>query len=184
MNVFASDLPDVLIVQPRLVGDARGVLLESYQASRYAEHGISASFVQDNISCSIKGVLRGLHLQNPNAQGKLVSVVSGAILDVAVDARIGSPTFGRHAAIELDEENRRQAWIPRGFAHGFLTLSERADVLYKCDQLYSAKDEITIRWDDPALGIPWGIETPLLSAKDRAAPLLADIPNLPRYGDI
>ncbi|TPQ30213.1 dTDP-4-dehydrorhamnose 3,5-epimerase [Bradyrhizobium guangdongense] len=184
MNVFASDLPDVLIVEPRLVGDPRGFLLEIYHASRYAEHGIPASFVQDNLSRSTKGVLRGLHLQNPNPQGKLVSVVSGAVLDVAVDVRIGSPTFGRHAAIELSEQNRRQAWIPRGLAHGFLTLSERADVLYKCDRLYSAKDEIAIRWDDPALDIAWGIADPVLSPRDKAAPWLEAIPNLPRYGEV
>ena len=127
------------------------------------------------------GVLRGLHLQNPMTQGKLVSVLRGRVLDVAVDVRLGSPNFGRHVAVELSEENRRQLWVPRGFAHGFVVLSETADFFYKCDELYSPKDEISVRWDDPAIGISWGVENPSLSAKDAAALLLSEIKNLPVY---
>jgi dTDP-4-dehydrorhamnose 3,5-epimerase len=136
------------------------------------------------MSRSGRGVLRGLHLQNPASQGKLVSVLRGRVLDVAVDVRVGSPNFGRHVALELSEENRRQLWVPRGFAHGFLVLSETADFFYKCDALYSPKDEITIRWDDPAIGIKWGIDNPALSPKDAVAPLLAELENLPVYGQV
>jgi dTDP-4-dehydrorhamnose 3,5-epimerase len=129
-------------------------------------------------------VLRGLHLQNPMAQGKLVSVMRGRVLDVALDVRIGSPNFGRHVAVELSEENRRQLWVPRSFAHGFAVLSATADFFYKCDELYSPKDEIVVRWNDPAIGIEWGIENPSLSGRDAAAPLLAEVNNLPVYGQI
>jgi dTDP-4-dehydrorhamnose 3,5-epimerase len=129
-------------------------------------------------------MLRRLPLQNPATQGKLVSALRGKVLDVAVDVRVGSPNFGRHVAVELSEENRRQLWVPRGFAHGFVVLSETADFFYKCDDLYSPKDEIAIRCDDPAIGIQWGLEKPSLSAKDAAAPLLADVKNLPVYGQI
>jgi dTDP-4-dehydrorhamnose 3,5-epimerase len=126
-------------------------------------------------------VLRGLHLQNPEPQGKLVSVLHGRVLDVAVDVRRGSPTFGRHVAVELSAENRRQFWVPRGFAHGFLVLSETADFFYKCDELYSPIDEIVVRWNDPEIGIEWGIEAPVLSARDAAAPLLGEVRTLPKY---
>ena len=172
MNVIATALPEVLILEPRLFGDQRGFFLETYQLSRYAEHGIGRPFVQDNMSRSGHGVLRGLHLQNPFTQGKLVTALRGRVLDVAVDVRVGSPRFGRHVAVELSEENRRQLWVPRGFAHGFVVLSETADFFYKCDDLYSPKDEVSIRWNDPAIGIDWGIEAPSLSAKDADAPLL------------
>jgi dTDP-4-dehydrorhamnose 3,5-epimerase len=184
MKMIATDLPGVLILEPQLLGDQRGFFLECFQAKRYAEAGISRSFVQDNMSRSRYGVLRGLHLQNPVMQGKLVSVMSGRVLDVAVDVRLGSPNFGRYVATELSEENRRQLWVPRGFAHGFVVLSESADFFYKCDDLYSPKDEISVRWDDPAIGINWGLANPSLSAKDAAAPLLADVENLPAYGQI
>lgn len=184
MNVIATDIPEVVIIEPKVVGDARGFFLETYQLDRYASHGISRPFVQDNLSRSAKGVLRGLHLQNPTTQGKLVSVLRGRVLDVAVDVRTGSPTFGRHVAIELNEENRRQLWVPRGFAHGFAVLSESADFAYKCDNTYSPKDEIIVRWNDPALAIDWGIEEPSLSARDAAAPLLQDVSNLPVYGNV
>jgi dTDP-4-dehydrorhamnose 3,5-epimerase len=184
MKVIATDIPDVLIVEPKLFGDQRGFFLETYQLERYAASGISRPFVQDNLSRSGYGVIRGLHLQNPLTQGKLVSVVRGRVLDVAIDVRVGSPTFGRHVAAELDEENRRQLWVPRGFAHGFAVLSETADFSYKCDNTYSPKDEIVVRWDDPAIGIKWGIEKPSLSARDAAAPLLADAKNLPVYGEV
>jgi dTDP-4-dehydrorhamnose 3,5-epimerase len=184
MNVIATALPEVLILQPRLFGDQRGFFLETYQLPRYAEHGIGRPFVQDNMSRSGHGVLRGLHLQNPFTQGKLVTALRGRVLDVAVDVRVGSPRFGRHVAVELSEENRRQLWVPRGFAHGFVVLSETADFFYKCDDLYSPKDEVSIRWNDSAIGIDWGIEAPSLSAKDADAPLLSAVKNLPIYGQV
>src|ERR1700730_610286 len=184
MHVIVTDVPDVLIIDPKLFGDQRGLFLEAYQSTRYAEHGISRPFVQDNLSRSAYGVLRGLHLQNPMAQGKLVSVMRGRVLDVPVDVRIGSPYFGRHVAVELSEENRRQLWVPRGFAHGFVVLSETADFFYKCDEFYHPEDEIVVRWDDPAIGIKWGVENPTLSARDAAAPLLSEVKNLPVYGQV
>jgi dTDP-4-dehydrorhamnose 3,5-epimerase len=184
MKVVATDLPEVLIIEPLLFGDQRGFFLETYQLRRYVEAGIVRPFVQDNLSRSSYGVLRGLHLQNPATQGKLVTVLRGRVLDVAVDVRIGSPTFGRHVAVELSEENRKQLWVPRGFAHGFAVLSETADFFYKCDDMYSPKDEMSVRWDDPAIGINWGIAKPSLSAKDAVAPLLADVKNLPLYGQV
>jgi dTDP-4-dehydrorhamnose 3,5-epimerase len=184
MQIIATALPEVLIVEPKLLGDQRGFFLEIYQFGRYAENGINRPFVQDNLSRSSYGVLRGLHLQNPSTQGKLVSVMRGKVLDVAVDVRQGSPNFGRHVAVELSEDNRRQLWVPRGFAHGFAVLSETADFFYKCDNLYSPKDEIVVRWDDPAIGIQWGVEKPSLSPRDAAAPNLADVKNLPVYGQI
>jgi dTDP-4-dehydrorhamnose 3,5-epimerase len=184
MNVIPTDLPDALIIEPRLFGDQRGFFLETYQSTRYAELGISRPFVQDNLSRSAYGVLRGLHLQNPMTQGKLVGVMRGRVLDVAVDVRIGSPYFGRHVAVELNEENRRQLWVPRGFAHGFVVLSETADFFYKCDEFYSRKDEIVLRWDDPAIGIDWGVKHPSLAARDASAPRLSEVKNLPVYGQV
>jgi dTDP-4-dehydrorhamnose 3,5-epimerase len=184
MNVVETDIPEVLIVEPKLFGDQRGFFVETYQYLRYVEAGIKRPFVQDNLSRSGYGVLRGLHLQNPLTQGKLVSAMRGRVMDVAVDVRVGSPSFGRHVAVELSEENRRQLWVPRGFAHGFVVLSETTDFFYKCDELYSPKDEISIRWDDPAIGVKWGVENPSLSAKDAAAPLLAEVKNLPIYGEV
>jgi dTDP-4-dehydrorhamnose 3,5-epimerase len=184
MNVLSTDIPDVLIIEPKLIGDQRGFFLETFQLERYARHGILQPFIQDNLSRSAKGVLRGLHLQNPLTQGKLVSVLRGRVLDVAVDVRRGSPTFGRHVAVELNDENRRQLWVPRGFAHGFSVLSDSADFAYKCDNLYSPGDEIVVRWNDPELGIAWNVENPRLSSRDSAAPLLKDVPNLPVYGEV
>jgi len=184
MNVIATGLPEVLIIEPKRFGDQRGFFLETYQMARYAGCGIGRPFVQDNMSRSSYGVLRGLHLQNPMTQGKLVSVLRGRVLDVAVDVRLGSPNFGRHVAVELSEDNRRQLWVPRGFAHGFMVLSETADFFYKCDDLYSPKDEIVVCWNDPVIGIKWGIENPSLSARDAAAPLLAEVKNLPVYGQV
>jgi len=182
MNVIQTEIPGVLIIEPKVFGDQRGFFVECFRNDRYAEHGIPGPFVQDNLSRSSRGVVRGLHLQNPKMQGKLVSVVCGNVRDVAVDVRRGSPTFGRYVAVELSEENRRQLWVPRGFAHGFAVLSEMADVFYKCDEFYSPSDEIVLRWNDPAIGISWGISSPTLSARDAAAPLLADIELLPSYG--
>jgi len=181
MGIVTTELPGVLIVEPQRYGDARGFFMETYQTDRYAGFGIANPFLQDNLSRSSYGVLRGLHLQNPNAQGKLVTVMRGAVLDVAVDVRIGSPTFGRHVCVELSEENRRQFWVPRGFAHGFVVLSETADFFYKCDALYSPADEITVRWNDPAIGIDWRIANPSLSERDSKAPLLSEIKNLPLF---
>lgn len=182
LTVLHAEIPEVLIIEPKVFGDERGFFCETYRADRYESWGIARPFVQDNMSRSACGVLRGLHLQNPRSQGKLVSVLHGKILDVAVDVRLGSPTFGRHVAVDLSDENRRQIWVPRGFAHGFLVLSDSADLFYKCDELYSPSDEITLRWDDPVIGIKWGIEAPVLSARDAAAPTLAEMKGLPLYG--
>jgi dTDP-4-dehydrorhamnose 3,5-epimerase len=184
MHVIAADVPDALIIVPKSFGDQRGFFQETYQSARYAQHGISLPFVQDNLSRSAYGVLRGLHLQNPMTQGKLVSVLRGRVLDVAVDVRIGSPYFGRHVAVELNEENRRQLWIPRGFAHGFVVLSDTADFFYKCDEFYSPNDEIVVRWDDPAIGIKWCVDKPQLANRDAAAPLLSEVKGLPVYGQV
>src|ERR1700749_5156007 len=182
MIVNKTEIPDVLIIEPKLFGDQRGFFLETFQVERYQSHGIKGPFIQDNLSRSAHGVLRGLHLQNTETQGKLVSALRGRVLDVAVDVRVGSPNFGRHVAVELSDENRRQLWVPRGFAHGFVVLSELADFFYKCDDLYSPKDEIVVRWNDPVIGIHWMVENPSLSAKDAAAPLLSETRNLPVYG--
>jgi dTDP-4-dehydrorhamnose 3,5-epimerase len=184
MNVIETEIPGVVIIEPKLVGDQRGFFLETFQVERYRACGISRPFVQDNLSRSGFGVLRGLHLQKPRTQGKLVTVLRGCVLDVAVDVRRGSPTFGRHVAVELSEENRRQFWVPRGFAHGFIVLTETADFFYKCDEVYSPGDEIAIRHNDPAIGIAWGIENPKLSPKDTQAPLLAEVSRLPEYGKV
>jgi dTDP-4-dehydrorhamnose 3,5-epimerase len=181
MKIIKTDLPDVLVVEPKIFADQRGFFFEHFQMERYRPFGAGGPFVQDNLSRSSQGVLRGLHLQNPRPQGKLVGVMRGRVLDVAVDVRVGSPTFGRHVAVELGDDNFRQLWIPRGFAHGFRVLSESADFFYKCDELYSPSDEITIRWDDPQLNIDWRTSNPSLSARDAAAALLKDIPNLPGY---
>lgn len=184
MNVIQTPISGVIIIEPKLFGDQRGFFYELFKTDRYQACGVFGPFVQDNISRSARGVLRGLHLQNPNCQGKLVSVLRGRVLDVAVDVRRGSPTFGRHVAVELGEENRRQLWVPRGFAHGFLVLSEFAEFFYKCDEFYSPSDEIAVRWNDPALGIAWGIDSPLLSSRDAAAPLLDEVRALPAYENL
>jgi dTDP-4-dehydrorhamnose 3,5-epimerase len=181
VKVLTTEIPGVLLFEPRIFGDARGFFLETYNQARYAEAGVPGPFVQDNLSRSVKDTLRGLHFQEPNAQGKLVSCTAGAVWDVAVDVRKGSPTFGKWVAAELSAENRRQLWVPPGFAHGFCVLSESADFAYKCTALYSPQDEGSVRWDDPALAIPWPVKAPRLSPKDAAAPLLQDAPLLPRY---
>lgn len=182
MQTFETALPGVFVVEPRRFGDARGFFMETFQAERYAAAGITRPFVQDNLSRSSLGVLRGLHLQHPNPQAKLVSVLRGRVLDVAVDVRVGSPMFGKHVAVELSEENGRQLYVPRGFAHGFVVLSETADFFYKCDNVYSPPDEITVQWCDPALGIDWQTPDPKVSARDAAAPVLSNIDRLPRFG--
>lgn len=172
MNVVPTRLPGVLVLEPKVLGDERGFFFESYNAQVFARlTACSAPFVQDNHSRSARGVLRGLHYQvAPKAQGKLVRVVAGEVLDVAVDLRRSSPTFGRTEAIVLSAENKRQLWIPPGFAHGFLVRSDTADVQYKVTEYYSPAHERSIRWDDPRLAIPWGSGiAPILSAKDAAA---------------
>src|SRR6476620_5094997 len=184
MKVIPTAIQEVLVFEPKLLGDHRGFFCETYQAERYASYGLHRPFVQDNLSRSAQGVLRGLHLQHPKDQGKLVTVLRGRLLDVAVDVRVGSPTFGRYVMVELSEENHRQVWVPRGFAHGFVVLSETADFFYKCDELYSPKDEVSVRWNDPAIGIDWGIDAPSLSAKDADAPLLSEVKKLPMYGHV
>jgi dTDP-4-dehydrorhamnose 3,5-epimerase len=181
MEVTLTAIPGLLILTPKRFGDKRGFFAELFNAERYAEVGISKPFVQDNLSHSSRGVLRGLHLQNPKTQAKLVSVLRGAVLDVAVDVRLGSPTFGQHAAVELSEDNGRQFYVPRGFAHGFIVLSDFADFFYKCDEFYSPKDELVVRWDDPALNIDWRLANPSLTTRDAEAPLLADVRGLPAY---
>jgi dTDP-4-dehydrorhamnose 3,5-epimerase len=166
MNVIATTIPEVLIIESKLLGDSRGFFTELYQADRYAASGIKRPFVQDNLSRSGKGILRGLHFQNPKPQGKLVTVLRGSVLDVAVDMRVGSPTFAQHVMVELNDENRRQMWIPRGFAHGFIVQSETADFFYKCDEFYSPANEVVLRWNDPQLVIDWGCSAPVLSKRD------------------
>jgi dTDP-4-dehydrorhamnose 3,5-epimerase len=178
MQATETEIPGVLVITPRRFGDARGFFSETFRAESYATAGMPNPFVQDNWSHSKRGVLRGLHLQNPKAQGKLVGVIRGHVLDVAVDVRVGSPTFGKHVSVELSEENGRQFFIPRGCAHGYVVLSEVADFLYKCDEYYSPADEITVRWNDPALGIDWRVTNPIVSERDAAAPLLADVSRL------
>jgi dTDP-4-dehydrorhamnose 3,5-epimerase len=182
MNIIETAIPGVLIVEPKLFGDARGFFQELYHHIRYTERGIPVPFVQDNLSRSTRSVLRGLHLQNPRPQGKLVTVLRGAVFDVAVDVRWGSPTFGQHVGVELNDDNRRQFWVPRGFAHGFIVRSESADFFYKCDASYSPADEIVLAWNDPQLGIDWGCGAPTLSARDREGRPLSELTDrLPRY---
>jgi dTDP-4-dehydrorhamnose 3,5-epimerase len=181
MKITPTELPEVLIIDPKVHGDSRGFFYESFQARRYSEAGIHGPFIQDNLSRSVRGTLRGLHFQEPKAQGKLIQVLRGVVWVVAVDVRRGSPRFGRWVALELSENTPRQLWIPPGFAHGFCVLSDSADFFYKCTELYAPEAERAIAWNDPSLGIPWPLTEPLLSAKDRAAPLLADAPVLPSY---
>jgi dTDP-4-dehydrorhamnose 3,5-epimerase len=183
MRVTETELPGVLRVEPRVFGDARGFFLESFSVARYGEVGIPGPFVQDNMSASARGTVRGLHLQSPHPQGKLVWVVQGSVMDVAVDLRVGSPHFGRWVAEELSAENKRQLWVPPGFAHGFCVTSESAIFVYKCTEYYAPADELGLLWNDPELAIPWPVSEPVVSPKDRALPRLRDIDQsrLPRY---
>jgi dTDP-4-dehydrorhamnose 3,5-epimerase len=182
MRAIATALPGVLILEPKVFGDARGFFLESYNRKTFAEAtGVDVEFVQDNHSRSAKGVLRGLHLQAaPHAQGKLVRVAAGRVFDVVADVRRASPTFSRWVGVELDAESQRQLWIPAGYAHGFLVLSESADFLYKTTDYYAPAHELSVRWDDPRLGIEWpDIGMPFaLAARDRDAPLLDERPRI------
>jgi dTDP-4-dehydrorhamnose 3,5-epimerase len=174
MKVERCFLDGVVLVEPQAFGDARGYFLELWNQQRYEEAGIQGRFVQDNVSFSRRGILRGLHFQNPNAQGKLVSALQGEIFDVAVDLRRSSPTFGKWHSVILSGELKNQFFIPPGFAHGFQVLSETALFYYKCTGYYSHKDEHALRWDDPDLAIPWPLPNPTLSERDRKAPLLRD----------
>ena len=177
MKVIRTAIEDVVIIEPDVFGDARGYFFESYSQKKFNEQVREVKFVQDNESKSKYGVLRGLHFQKgKDAQSKLVRVVKGRVLDVAVDIRKGSPTFGKYVAVELTEDNHRQLFVPRGFAHGFSVLSEEAIFQYKCDNLYAPQAEGAIAWNDPEIGIDWGLpaEDVLLSAKDAAHPLLKD----------
>jgi dTDP-4-dehydrorhamnose 3,5-epimerase len=185
MKVIQTSLPGAVVIEPQVFGDARGFFYESYNQAKYADAGITAKFVQSNVSRSSKGVLRGLHYQWPNPQGKLVSVLEGEVYDVAVDIRRGSPTFGQWAGVMLTADNHRHFWIPEGFAHGFCVLSEYATFSYQCTALYDAKADAGVRWNDAALGIDWPISAPQLSEKDLKAPLLADIPaeRLPAFAE-
>jgi dTDP-4-dehydrorhamnose 3,5-epimerase len=175
VEVVHTDLPGVVVVQPDVFRDARGFFLETYHADRYRAAGIAEAFVQDNHSRSVRGTLRGLHLQLGRMQSKLVRAIEGEIYDVAVDVRVGSPTFGKWVGVTLSAENFKQCFIPAGFAHGFVVISETAQVEYKCSNAYDPKAEIGIAWDDPDIGIRWPVSEPLLSARDRSQPRLSEI---------
>jgi dTDP-4-dehydrorhamnose 3,5-epimerase len=176
MNVIKTKLDDCVIIEPKVFGDERGFFLETFQAERYtSEAGITLPFVQDNHSRSSKSVLRGLHFQKTKPQGKLVRVVRGQVYDVAVDIRKGSPTYGQWEGLILSEENKTQLWVPPGFAHGFVVLSDTADFEYKCTDYYDPSDEGSILWNDSDLDIPWPIYNPILSNKDSSADRLADL---------
>lgn len=181
MNVLPTAIPGVLIVEPKVFRDARGYFVETWHREKGIAAGLPQTFVQDNESFSQKGILRGLHCQLTKPQGKLVRVSRGEILDVAVDIRRGSPSFGRWTAVVLSSENFRQLYIPPGFAHGFSVLSETAQVNYKCTELYDAADEIGVLWSDPDLAIDWRVENPVVSAKDAVYPVLSKAPRLPDY---
>ncbi|HJO25096.1 MAG: dTDP-4-dehydrorhamnose 3,5-epimerase [Myxococcota bacterium] len=170
-----TEVPGVILVKPEVHRDARGFFVETYREPLYRENGIPERFVQDNHSRSARGTLRGLHAQSPNPQGKLVRCVEGAVWDVSVDVRLGSSSFGRHVAAELTAENFHQLYVPPGFLHGFVVLTEVAQVEYKCTAAYDPTADFGVRWNDPELSIPWPIETPLLSDKDRRAPLLSEV---------
>lgn len=184
MKVTPSHHPDIVLIDPRVFGDERGWFYEAWHHDRYAQAGIGPVFVQDNQAWSRRGALRGLHVQEPFGQGKLVQVLAGEVFDVAVDVRLGSPRFGQWVGAVLSAENKQQLWVPAGFLHGYLVTSPEALFAYKCTDLYHPETQFEVRWDDPDIGIDWpaGI-TPVLSPKDRDAPLLRDIPEtrLPRW---
>lgn len=184
VRITPTAIPDVLIIEPRIFSDPRGCFLETYHLERYSESGIPGTFVQDNVSFSVRNVLRGFHYQLRRPQAKLVMVLRGKIFDVAVDIRVGSPTFGRWASTVLSTENAHQIFIPEGFAHGFCVLSHTATVLYKCTDFYTPSEERGVRWDDPRLSVPWPVRAPILSPKDAGYPTLDTMPleDLPVYG--
>ncbi len=176
MNVIETAIPGVLIIEPRVFGDERGFFMESWNAETFGQAGLDLGFVQDNHSRSSRGVLRGMHYQRPNPQGKLVRVTAGSVYDVAVDMRASSPTFGSWVGVELSAVNKRMLWVPEGMAHGFLCLEDGTDFLYKCTSPYDPANEHSLLWNDPAVGIQWPLEdiTPQLSAKDVAGQPLSD----------
>jgi dTDP-4-dehydrorhamnose 3,5-epimerase len=178
VNIIETALPGVLIIEPRVFGDSRGFFMETWNVGAFAAAELDLTFVQDNHSRSQKGVLRGLHFQNPGPQGKLVRVTNGAVFDVAVDLRASSPTFGQWVGVELSAENKRMFWVPEGFAHGFLTLEGDTDFLYKCTAPYAPANEFTLAWNDPAVGIEWPVTglDPIISEKDARGLALADVP--------
>ncbi|MET3931215.1 dTDP-4-dehydrorhamnose 3,5-epimerase [Lysobacter soli] len=176
MKIIETDLPGCVVIEPRVFGDDRGFFFESFNLDKLGDAGIKPTFVQGNVSSSRRGVLRGLHYQWPKPQGKYVSVVEGEVWDVAVDIRRGSPTFGRWTAVLLNAENKRHFWIPEGFAHGFVTLSERAVFTYLCTETYDASADAAVRWNDATLGIDWPMSDVTLSDKDARAPFLDEIP--------
>jgi dTDP-4-dehydrorhamnose 3,5-epimerase len=178
MKLVETDILGPLIIEPRVFGDERGFFMETWNAAAFAQGGLVLAFVQDNHSRSQKGVLRGLHFQNPGAQGKLVRVTRGAVFDVVVDLRQSSPTFGRWIGVELSADNKRMFWIPEGFAHGFLTLEDDTDFLYKCTAPYAPQNEHTLAWDDRVVGIDWPVVglDPIISDKDARGLSLADVP--------
>jgi len=172
MKITSSDIADCLIIEPQVFGDERGYFFESWNKERFHAHGLDMEFVQDNQSMSMKGVLRGLHFQAPPfAQGKLVRVIQGSVLDVAIDIRKSSPTYGQSVSILLSGDNKKMFWIPEGFAHGFVTLEDNTIFSYRCTEVYNKASEGGVLWNDPDLGIDWGVDTPILSDKDQAAPL-------------
>jgi len=183
MNVTELELPGVFLIEPKSFGDDRGFFMETFNEKRYEDAGLPSRFVQDNLSFSRRGILRGLHYQYPNPQGKLVQAVSGEVFDVAVDIRAGSPNFGKWTGARLSAENKHQLWVPEGFAHGFVVLSESALFSYKCTTLYNGEADAALLWNDPEIGVRWPDREPTLSEKDSYAPLLRDIPpeKLPRY---
>jgi len=176
VNISKCDIEGLAILEPKVFGDSRGFFLELWSQPRFEAAGLPADFQQDNMSYSRRGILRGLHYQNPNPQGKLITVLEGEVFDVAVDLRRSSKTFGKWHSLILSGENKKQFYLPPGFAHGFQVLSEAALFFYKCSQPYSPKDEMSVRWDDPALAIPWPLKDPVLSDKDRKGLLLRDVP--------
>lgn len=181
MKFLATALSDVLIAEPTIFPDNRGHFFESYHRDKFVEHGVDLPFVQDNHSHSSRGTLRGLHYQQPHAQGKLVRAVSGEIFDVAVDIRVGSPTFKKWVGVVLSSQNNFQLWVPPGFAHGFCVMSDTADVIYKCTDIYTPECEQSIIWNDPTIGIEWPIKNPKLSSKDLNAPMLNTTLLLPEF---
>lgn len=182
MRVIPAEIPEVLLIEPDVFTDTRGFFLETFHAERYAAHGVPGPFVQDNHSRSVQGTVRGLHLQLTHPQAKLIRVVVGEIFDVAVDVRVGSPTFGNWVGVRLSAESFRQYYIPPGFAHGFSVLSPIAEIEYKCTGIYDPTGQLGLLWNDPALAIPWGVESPVLSDRDRANPTMREaLDRLPRY---
>lgn len=176
MKISTCDIAGLLIVEPKVFGDARGFFLETWNRCRYGEAGLNADFVQDNVSFSRRGILRGLHFQNPNPQGKLLQVLQGEVFDAAVDIRRNSPTFGKWHGLVLSADNKRQFYIPPGFAHGFLVQSETALFHYKCTEFYTPSNELAIRWDDPDIGIAWPLKEPLISERDAKGLRLREVP--------